>query len=370
MDRLAFPYLDPALVPNGALEQMRELGSALPAAITDDVFFEFRLLEGCDQVDMVLHVTRRGCAILAGSDPWVRLDPAIARTEVWRRVQALCAQWADPTTRLSGLMNGMWLEFDLDHAARLNDLPVPAPGVFVQFHRLGTPGDAAVNLSAAVAALAPLHDGPLPARTAETMLRCFEALPEPSYLDYVGWFPRRGSDAVRLCVRDLPDEVLPDFLARVGWPGDVGELARSLARVSEHGAEGTAPISGYLHLDVGDMVLPRLCREYAFERRAQMEGAFPEQAFMNRLVDRGLCSEAKRDGLLRWPGYQTTALDHELWQSLVMRRLNHVKLVFDVDRSVQAKGYVALNHRFREQPRPAPASRAASERAHPANPSS
>jgi hypothetical protein len=347
VDRLASAHLDPSLVSPGAMARVRRLTDALPAALADDIYFECRLAGGRGQVDVVVQVTARGRAILAGADPAIRLAPELASAPVWQRVRALCAAWGDGASPLARVMDGAWLEFDLDRDAEDGGSPVLVPGVFVCLRKLGTPGDPAVLAAATAASMAPLRDAPLPPRTAEMVRRCFEALPRPAYVTHVGCFPGRGGDAVRLCFDDLPDEALPAFLSSVAWPGDLDALSRALARFAAAGAAGERPSCSYLHLDVGASVLPRLCREYRFDRRTQLQRGFRERGFVDALVEMGLCAAEKRDGLLRWPGHELARLDHELWQSRCARRLNHVKLVFDGTGAAEAKGYLAVKHQFR-----------------------
>jgi hypothetical protein len=345
LERVADEHLDAALVTPAIQQRLRRVTDALPAALTNDVYLECRLRAGCDQVDLVLHVDDRGRAILAGTDRVTSLSPGIAAGPVWGRIRRLCREWMSPASPMHAVATGVWLEFDLD-AAGGERATLPTPGVFVALARTGAPGDPAGLARMADVALAPLRDAPLPETTRRSLRRCFDALPEPSYLSYVGCFPGRGGDAVRLCIRDLSDDALPAFLARIGWPGDIAEVERRLDTLGARG-DAARPISGFLHLDVADGVQPRLCREFAFDRQPQLFGEFREHGFLHGLVAAGLCTPEKRAGLLRWPGHLITELDHELWTSLVFRRLNHVKLVFDGAGAVEAKGYIAVNHRYR-----------------------
>jgi hypothetical protein len=99
-----------------------------------------------------------------------------------------------------------------------------------------------------------------------------------------------------------------------------------------------------LHLDVAGDVGHRVGIEYVFSRSEQLRGHVAETGFLDHLEALGLCSPAKRSGLSAWAGYSTERLPHELWQSLLVRRLNHVKLVLSPDAPPQAKAYLSFHH--------------------------
>jgi hypothetical protein len=147
----------------------------------------------------------------------------------------------------------------------------------------------------------------------------------------------RRREAVRVCIMGLPPAELPRYLRAVGWSGSLGALA-----------DVTAPLgdAAIVHLDLGERVLPTIGLEYVFARPSQVRGRIVETALLDALVERGLCDPAKRAGLERWPGVSLARLPHELWRSLVLRRLNHVKVVYEEGRPLEAKAYLCVNHEF------------------------
>ena len=74
-----------------------------------------------------------------------------------------------------------------------------------------------------------------------------------------------------------------------------------------------------------------------------LSGSLAERAFLEALVARGLCSRAKCDALLAWPGVRSERLAHELWPSHVGRWVNHVKVVCG-DAEPRAKAYLCVHH--------------------------
>jgi hypothetical protein len=319
LDRVA-PHLPPALVSATALARVRDAAAWLPAALSNWLYLECRL--------------RR---VQAGD---ASLPAALGGVEAWRRAAALARAWADPGSPLARAVESVWLEFDLDDASAAAGRP-PAPGVFVDFTQEAfESGSPAERFALAEAALRPLLAGEMPDATARGVRRCFDALPAGAYLLYVGVLLPRGTDLVRLCVIGLGEDALLSYLRDVGWagaPDELRALTSELARAPE-----------IVHLDVGPSGAPspRVGLEYPFARRSQLRGAIDEVALLDHLVTRGLCTPEKRDALARWPGHAFDTMRHELWPSLVVRRVNHVKLVCDAGRPVRAKGYLAMNHEF------------------------
>jgi hypothetical protein len=99
-----------------------------------------------------------------------------------------------------------------------------------------------------------------------------------------------------------------------------------------------------LNLDVGaDGVGPRISIEYFLCRREQVRGRLREAAFLDRLVERGLCTPRRGKEAAAGLGVSLHRLPHEMWESLVTFRLNHVKLVYTADGAVEAKAYHSLH---------------------------
>lgn len=343
-------FIPAQLVPAEAFRRVLATASALPAALSSGIYMECRLAGDDERVDLVLNVDDRGRAIINGDNPFARLPGSTDSDPSWDAVRNLCTGWADPASPLAEHVRRIWLELD-DGASEDGRPAIPAPGVFVKLapERRATLQPATWSETAA-AVLRPLYGGPLPDRVASTLERCFRELPGEAFVYYLGSFRSRGTDAVRLCVVDVTEDALPDYLRRIGyadWRG-VGELVTQM-----HPSHGEPrPQLKLVQLEIGEEVGERIGLEYVLDRPAQMRGGVRERGFVEMLVARGLCTPARRDGLLAWPGYTFEELDHELWPSLVRRRVNHVKLVHRPGRPPEAKGYICLFHQFHRRAAP------------------
>ena len=155
-------------------------------------------------------------------------------------------------------------------------------------------------------------------------------------MTYAGLFPGRGDGAVRVCAAGVGSAALRGYLRRAGWPGEAARVMDALGG-ADHG-----PVPGYAHLDARDGGAgPRLGVEVPLQRRAQLEGALRESAWVRALE--GAAPE-KVEALHTWPGWTAAVLPHQPWRSLLVRRVNHVKLVFQEGCAPQAKAYLAARH--------------------------
>lgn len=327
----------------------RAVAAQLPAGLTRWTYLEWRLGGRPGPLDLIVEIDAAGRDILTGAASPLGLPAHLADEPVWRRVTELCHRWRSAGSPLREWIECLWLEFDV--AAGAPHAPA-LPGVFVGFSAAasteGTPAERCARAEAALHALLgrELDDGHLAA-----LRRCFDALPDGGRVLYAGSLLPRGDGTLRVCVSDVAARDLPGYLRAAGWPGPHAPL-RTLLNEMDGVREGAfARDPALLHLDVAaDGVRPRVGLEYVFGRREQVRGTLPDRAFLRHLANAGLCTADEAAALAAFPGCDTRQLPHELWRSLVVRRVNHVKLVLDGDRAPEAKGYLVLHNRFWNRP--------------------
>jgi len=330
--------LPASLASRVTLDDLQRVAAQLPAAIAGRMYFEAPLSSDAPRVDLIVAVERDRHEEL-GPTAWSR-----RAHHAWSRVGALANELVSPTTALRDARDVVWLEFDIEPGApRGADVP---PGVFVDFAP-STSRSRAEELALAAVALEPLLDRGALHRSRDALAECLERLPGGATLASVGVLVPRDGAAIRLCLDGLTTATLADYLRLVRWPGSLERLARlthSLAPASDAGASATHPLPSLVHLDISAGVLPRVGIEYRFRRATQLRKGVAESEFLQRLVHDGLCTAAKRDALLGWPGCAASAMPHELWGSVVLRRLNHVKVTYVEGRPAEAKGYLCATH--------------------------
>ncbi|MEO8561612.1 MAG: hypothetical protein ABI601_06030 [bacterium] len=331
--------LSPSLASEPTHARLLAVAAQLPAAMSKRLYFEMPLATARPRVDLIVGVERASHALLA---EFHAAADAVQESAAWARVRALAARWCHPHSVLRDASDVVWLEFDIDP-----DLPHHVgcpPGVLVDFTASATQerGPAA-RLALALAALDPLLDPRAALDSAGALRRCLDALPSGAAPVSVGVFLPRDGSVIRLCVDGITGSRLDEYLRAIGWPGSLVELGRHRRALGPDG-DDEAPLAGLVHIDIATTVLPRLGIEHRFRRGAQLRGVVAERAFLDRLVDAGLSTAAKREGVLEWPGCSAASMPHELWDSVVLRRLNHVKLTYAQDCEPEAKAYLYATH--------------------------
>ncbi|MEP6994835.1 MAG: hypothetical protein ABI968_09965 [Acidobacteriota bacterium] len=310
----------------------------MPAALTNAIYMECRLGEGAEGVDLVIRIEKDRLELLrevaATRSSSLRAHPA------WKRLHAFCEEWADPHSGLGEALDHIWLEFDVPSGGA----GAPAvPSVFARLHEHPNGASRHPSSERVHRVLRALLGSTLSDGLTQSLGRCMAALPDSAQPAYIGVMFSRCIDAARLCVTGLTDELLMRYLKHIRWPGPAAEVAAIASAVRRYSPSGATSL---LHVDVGERIRPRLGLEYSLARLDQLKGRFGDEPLLQDFVERRLCTPVKRQGLLAWPGHSFESFEHELWESLLVRRVNHVKLVFESGFPLEAKAYLQFSHRF------------------------
>jgi hypothetical protein len=331
-----------ALIAPAALGRVRRLAESFPASLTSWIDLECRLRAGDPQVDLSVRIDARGRQQLAQHSGARLPSHAVA----WQRVAAFAQAWADPATATYRCVAAVWLEFDLAEGADPASVP---PRMFIDLARhAGGAADGVGPIGAlgtVMAALAPVVGPRIPEWLRGGVGRCLEALPPSAELLYVGLPVDERLTSLRLCVLGLNERHCAEYLGAVDCQSHVSSSGRALGtwrgRRRDHAVRGAM-----LHLDLDDRgrVGSRLGLEYPLRRRPQVMGVIADTDFLAELVACGVCTPDKRDAILAWPGCEVATLPHEIWPSLVMRRVSHVKVVSNREAPPEAKAYLCFAH--------------------------
>jgi len=339
--RLVRPYFPQGLVAPEALARLERAAVRLP--FNYQVGFESRLGPGSAQVDLAQYFSQGdGSRSLLAT--YARQPPA-AHDWAWARLADFCGQWADPAGALHEAVSHVWLEYDLpDLPGGPAEADLPAPGVFIALpDELAATARLSV-LETIIGLLA--RDTPLLATVRGRLEASVAGLPAEAVVYTLGVMLSRGSQAVRLPIHHIAIEHVPGYLKQIGWPGALDAVAPL--------AERFAPLADRIavDLDIGEQVWPTLGLELHLGTEA-FGGPRWQQA-LDWLVSAEWCTREKRDGLLRWPGIQTSPPDGVSWPApllmdslrrglvghwAVSRQLNHLKLFYRPGQAVSAKVY-------------------------------
>jgi hypothetical protein len=190
-------------------------------------------------------------------------------------------------------------------------------------------------------------DRRLPASFESYIAHCVDSLPGQAYVGYLGLMLSRAQGAVRLISRISTDRIV-DYLRTIGWVGVKGPLEQLLAELA------TLTDFVCLSFDAGDTVMPRLGFECYLSKQPRYEHRW--RLLLERLVEMNLCSGAKKDAVLSWPGYTrepTTASpsnskEESSWHNPLLnpvasiRKISHLKILYDSHARLEAKTYLEM----------------------------
>lgn len=332
--RVVAPRLAPDLASPPAVETLLRVARELPPI--SRVLLECGLGEGGVRVDLSLCVRRTDPIEGRRLEAWAA---TAAPPAVGAALAGLAAGWRDPSSIAARCVVQAWLELDLPPGAS-------APSATAIFLGLAKGSMSRDDGAAILARLLPLL--PAPAAPAGAMIeRAFAALPEGARVSFIGAFADRGSPTLRINVARLGAGASAGYLEALGWRDTRGLAASLTAEVERCGAR---PV---LCLDLGAGALPRLGIECMID--AGMMDSAPWRPLLDALVDRGLCTPARRAAVLGFPGVDEPTSD--AWPvelilaallgeptraPVIARHVNHLKIALTPDAVLDAKAYLGL----------------------------
>ena len=309
--------------------------------------FECRLKAPEKSVDFLVlaHDLNLDCS-LPGLDPASDLANFTAANSIWMRIQTLCLSCTTQGSLLGEALTDIWWEFDL-HTTFPTSL---VPNIFIGTREVPTGTDlsavrAAGNRYRRVMedALSKLVSPALTADPLATATGCYERMAGKAVGFEVGVMLARETKLLRLFMRNVPKDRIGDCLVTLGWPESVKELDDRLSGLLE-----LAECVG-LDIDVGQAISPKVGVELGFGRRIlPAQGKEHEKwvRLFDALVTTNLCSAARRDALVAWPGGCRLILDHDVqYKGLrlsdypIYRALSHIKIVVEPGQPWSAKAY-------------------------------
>lgn len=342
---LLAPSLPPALIPPALTPELRQLTRRL--APLPRAGFEVRL-GSSSRVDLQQWLTTRDH------------EPQILREHIRRagwsgptagRLDEFLARWSDPADPLHVACAELWLEFD--GTAQIASTELPPLSLFLALAAV----DGTNRFQTTAAMIAALIGEGRAGFSRMSFERCFDACPDGALISHVGLMLGRPKPSLRVNVKRLDGESLPDYLSHVGWPGAlpvaVGvfeELRRLVDRIA-------------ICLDIGVAVSPELGFECALDGQPPADPDW--SAFLGKLVEWGWCTRAKREALVGWPGLTTPASSSASWPAPLIRdellqgadrlsaferRLSHVKITLGRTRLPEAKAYFGYFHTWLRPP--------------------
>lgn len=321
---LVLPHLASSLLDATARSRLIALTRTFP--FLTQACLEFRLSSTEPQVDLAGELR---CSRLHLPDPWLN-------TPEWKAVHALCLHRQHHEAAL--LFDH--IEFDLTTEPG----PIPRPRLFVA--PLSSPQSVFTVeevLNALALIQAPVPGGPDVFRS--HLETCLEALPQGGGLYFIGT-TQLNPPVIRLVIDLSTSEAttVTAYLRTVGCE----EAALHLAPVLDQ----LGPPFSYVNLDLSEQIQPRAGVELQM-----VDPKLPPnrtEAALDRLVELGLATQAKRDALLAWSGYhridpdKTEVVLNGLLgvntPDVLIRNLSHIKVTYSPRGRLKAKAYARFAH--------------------------
>lgn len=333
--KVVAPYLDSSLVTHSALSSIYNLTQDLPNFPIAGI--ECRLGEKQKRVDFQGNITRY-------SKTFAKYFQSAPHLE---SVHNFCQEWSHQDSSMNKTIDDIWLEFDIDKQKQLQVEPCIIAALnqdsLLTFDRVK---DYLMDLSGR-------SNRALSTKTIQNLALCHSSLVEDAKITYLGIMLSRTTPTVRVNIKGLTTRLLENYLNVIGWPGQIDVLTNLVDDVSR--------FTDYhvITFDIGDTILPRIGVECFLNRQPPKESRWSQ--LLDLMVDKGICTTQKKDALLSWPGLTKKLDQPESWpeelslndklfesraNSLFWRTLSLIKIVYQDNILLSAKGYLAFGHRW------------------------
>jgi hypothetical protein len=333
-------HLPAALVSRAGRRRLEAMAAELPAC-GKSVGFECTLHDRAAQADLGVSVTPANggrAALLEKDDP--KVEQLMRRDERWRRLRDFIALWCDETACLERRVPFVFLEFDADDGPPA----LPVPSVFVALdwqvkeldRHVTDPASAAVFAAGEIERIVqPLRGAGLDAQKRRALLRCFQTLPPGGVALHVGAMLGRSQRGVRLSMVVSRRDAAA-YLAGLGWRSGPSALQSMLERYGPLSDFGHPVAHVQLDFDVDATIGERV----GVSLRPAEESGWP--ALLDALVAERLCTPAKRDALLSWPGMTFDWFSGMPRPHVVQRYISHLKYACTSDARPVVKAYFGI----------------------------
>lgn len=344
-------YMPRNLISNQYLMKMKSLADNFTDDLTSFLIFESRLNSYDAKSDYCFAVSSKNGEreILADHFKNKTLPEPFLKQSEWQQLGDFVNSWTDPKSILYDSITGIWFEFDT--ASESSN--APAPSIFFQpKSNYAITGDIhSQNVWITKIALPPLLGRELSSNVEEKVLECINKLPLDASIFQIGTMLSRKDDEIRIVIKRIRAEEIIPYLESIGWTDD--EEAK-LSNLLEEIKDIVSRI--VLHISVGEDVNPKVGIECSF-----YPDNFHKEAGWKKLLDylseKGLCNKEKYSALLEFSGIEpqdhddyfdpnkctpAVMISDEEYSSALIRYISHIKLVYEPNKTIQAKAYPAV----------------------------
>lgn len=327
------PYLGPSLLRAGSLHGVPPWMANISDA--DYVLLEFRLGEFDDSIDFSW-----------AYEPRPLIAPMGVSGGPWPAIEHFSRAWVQADSALASITS---IAFEADNC---HEQVSASPAIF--FELIGSERHRYLETARRLCGIFLVEPS---SKVQRALDYCISLAPPGVAPTYLGLMLSRPQAPIRIDLQlGVGSSAILGYLTKVKWPGKREPVRAFLDNMTRCFPD----LAPYVAFDILDGVQPRLGLEYILGE-GQAGNSSQAAAVVRHLIGLGLCSPAKGEALLAWPGY---ALAHRAGRSsfpannfvlsggvdCFRRYLSHVKIVFE-QHSVSAKAYLNCSHSLiRPQP--------------------
>ncbi|WP_330204433.1 2OG-Fe(II) oxygenase [Cyanobacterium sp. Dongsha4] len=342
------PTISHQIIDNDTWKNINHVAQFLPSATTTFFGFESRLGVAKAHCDFLLCAdgNEAGKKVLGDRTYSIKLPEYLLNNKIWININSFCEEWNKPDSILLEKIDNIWLEFDIDD--NLDDIPIPSCFFAPQPIYKNKNNE---DLQWIWQCLKLLKGIEIKPDIKQNLSKCFQLLPLGSYVFQIGLMLARETDFIRICIRDINPSKITQYLEKLDWSGSIIELEKVLNDLAKYSARID------LDIDVGKEIAPKIGLECYLERQPSLNPKW--QLFLDYLLQKGLVIPEKKDALLNYTGYIREKDYPELWpktlsklsslmgsqyQRIFFKSLHHIKLVYQENKCLEAKAYLAVSN--------------------------
>jgi len=337
-------YLPGSLASPDEFEKLKQIATKFPLLLSPGAAFESRLAEGEPSLDMFFCIEKENRSIPAGENPQHELDPSLYQHPVWKAIRRFFSSWCDIKSPIESKVDRVFFEFDV--GSQVPDIPIPS--FFIHISKDNPTGSTENseneskyslpnNYQWVFDAISIIKGESVSAETLKNAIFCFEKLLPGTIVDHIGIMSSRTADILRINVTNMSENQVYEYISRIGLDIRLQQLKKILPPCSQ--------FVSYMVLafDISDEIHPKIGVELRMPRdELNLTTQHRWHPFLDFLVDQGMCSLKKKQGLVEWSGRSRDIFDQDFYKYMIYRYINLIKLVFEPDKDPMAKGYFSF----------------------------
>jgi len=348
----AEPYLSKKLVSSKNFSDIQMISQAFPSFLTSFLGFECHLGDTRPRADWAFAISGVGPdrqvftqLLSEGNFPEVLL-----KTPEWKRISYFAKVWADADSDLNDKIQCFWLEFDMQDEQ--NGIPIPSVFFGPTKKYTYSKGKKISQFKWLTETAIPLLKGKeVSSKVKHKIDECLLKMPENTSLFQVGTMLSRENQMIRFHINKIKLEQIIPYLKQIGYKENTEELEKTISELED---KADRFVMSYDVTENG--IGPRIGIELSYS-----SNLFQEETRWNYLLDylveKGICLTEKREALLNYTGIEenqdfsgavlkpvSTSADYldKISKSTVVRYINHVKIVYNPNKKLEAKAYPAV----------------------------